>query len=182
MDQQKQIIEWLAADSERMRALETAAALGLHDWCLAAGFVRNLVWDRLHGDDMNTPLNDIDLIYFDRALASSQADELLERKLAARSTFPWSVKNQARMHARNNDSPYSNTQDAMRNWPEIETAIGVALDKDGRIDLVAPFGLEQLFKLTVTINSNRPNNMVFLDRLISKRWTAHWPKLRVNFV
>jgi hypothetical protein len=30
-----------------MAALEAARGLALPGWCLAAGFVRNLVWDRL---------------------------------------------------------------------------------------------------------------------------------------
>ncbi|MGL5397083.1 MAG: nucleotidyltransferase family protein, partial [Shewanella sp.] len=55
---------WLSQDNERMRALELvlqcAQVHSMPQWCIAAGFVRNLVWDKLHGFDRQ-PLNDIDL-------------------------------------------------------------------------------------------------------------------------
>ena len=40
------IERWISQDGQRMAALEAARHLALPDWCLAAGFVRNLVWDR----------------------------------------------------------------------------------------------------------------------------------------
>ena len=58
------IQQWLVNDSQRMQALHIAGSCNLPDWCLAAGFVRNLVWDQLHGYPQPTPLNDFDFIYF----------------------------------------------------------------------------------------------------------------------
>lgn len=55
-----------------MEALSIASTLELSEWCLAAGFVRNLVWDRLHGFGCATDLNDIDLINFDPHNASEK--------------------------------------------------------------------------------------------------------------
>ncbi len=47
------LIDWISQDRARMQALEWAAqCAAIHSmpqWYLAAGFVRNLVWDRLHG-------------------------------------------------------------------------------------------------------------------------------------
>ena len=79
MNFETRIVSWLRHDAERLEALEQAAGLGLPDWCLAAGFVRNLVWDQLHGRTQSTPLNDIDLIYFDNTSASGERDRELER-------------------------------------------------------------------------------------------------------
>lgn len=62
MNDLTQIKNWLSSDPERMEALSIAARLELPDWCLAAGFLRNLVWDKLHGFSSATALNDIDLI------------------------------------------------------------------------------------------------------------------------
>jgi hypothetical protein len=42
------IKDWIKKDLERMGALQTASTLQLNDWCIAAGFVRNMVWDKLH--------------------------------------------------------------------------------------------------------------------------------------
>jgi len=146
------LINWIASDKVRMQALRIARELELPDWSLAAGFVRNLVWDKTHGYQVASPLNDIDLIYFDPSSPSESTDKALESKLLQHSCFPWSVKNQARMHQRNNDLPYQSSTDAMRYWPEVETAIGAWLNDSGSVELITPFGLDALFSKTVTIN------------------------------
>lgn len=180
MDNSAQIKKWMSEDPMRMQALSTASTLGLSDWCLAAGFVRNLAWDKLHGYSSATALNDIDLICFDPDNTSEQTDKDLEQRLKAISDFPWSVKNQARMHTRNSDSPYASTEDAMSYWVEVETAVGATLNESDDIEIVAPFGVDVLFDYTITPNSKRPKPEVFAQRLKEKRWLELWPDLVVN--
>lgn len=180
MSHEATIKQWIVEDPARMQALTTAASLGLPDWCLAAGFVRNLVWDKTHDFGSLTTLNDIDLIYFDAADDSETSDRLFERQLLDALGFPWSVKNQARMHRRNNDSPYTSTSDAMSYWPEVETAVGATLDESGQVVLVSPFGFEALFNFTVTMSVKRPKPQVFCERVTTKRWLEIWPRLVVN--
>ncbi|HGM5490324.1 TPA: nucleotidyltransferase family protein [Serratia fonticola] len=178
MDPQQQIIDWLHQDSERMQALCTARRLGLHDWCLGAGFVRNLVWDRLHGFTVSTPLNDIDVIHFDPRHSDAERDQMLESRLLEWLPQPWSVKNQARMHLRSNRAPYRNSEDAISYWTEIETAVGARLWADDSIQLVAPFGLQALFNNTITFNPKSDNQLAFEQRVAEKQWLEHWPKLK----
>lgn len=180
MNSEARIRQWIAGDPYRMRALSAAASLGLPDWYLAAGFVRNLVWDHAHGFSRATALNDIDLIYFDPLDASESRDRDLERQLARAMEAPWSVKNQARMHRRNGDEPYRSTSDAMSYWVEVETAVGAALSDSGEVVLVSPFGFDALFKFTVTLNTKRPKPQAFGDRLAAKQWLKIWPGLRVK--
>ncbi|EAR11266.1 hypothetical protein MED297_20302 [Reinekea sp. MED297] len=178
--QQKTTIQhWLTESSLHWQALIEARKLNLSDWCLAAGFVRNLIWDRLHGRSDCTPLNDIDLIYFNPTDSTEATDRALEAELRQRSTFPWSVKNQARMHQRNHDAPYTSTEDAMSYWVEIETAVGAYLDADNQVRLVAPFGLEANVAGTITLNAKRPKPEVFRERIEQKGWLTHWPELNV---
>jgi len=59
------ILKLLELDELRLNALECVRLLNLPDCYLAAGFVRNLVWDFLHQMPSPTPLNDVDVIYFD---------------------------------------------------------------------------------------------------------------------
>jgi len=131
MDHEAKIKHWIESDPLRMQLLSDAASLGLRDWCLAAGFVRNLVWDKTHSYSSLTVLNDIDLIYFDAEDTSEDRDREIEKKLSDCSAFPWSVKNQARMHKRNHDNPYTSTADAMSYWVEVETAVGASLAEAG---------------------------------------------------
>lgn len=180
MDHETQINYWIMNDPVRMEALSIAAGLNLPDWCLAAGFVRNLVWDKLHGFTTSTTLNDIDLIYFDPNDKRDVRDREIECRLQSESRLPWSVKNQARMHERNGDRAYASTVDAMRFWVEIETAVGATMQDNGDVVMMAPFGIEPLFAYTITLNPTRPKRADFEARLINKQWLTTWPKLVVN--
>lgn len=201
-----QLLEWIAQDCERVRALEFALQCArihsMPQWCLAAGFVRNLVWDRLHGFELS-PLNDIDLIYFCPLDISPERDLAIETYLNQLvPELPWSVKNQARMHVRNQDMAYTSCVDAMSYWPELETAIGVsyqAVDTESDdqtqiktetqtcvgmknhpascdIELVAPFGLNSLFALKLSANPKRALP-VFDHRVATKGWLTRYPLL-----
>lgn len=172
-----QVKKWIESDTERLEALEIAASLELGDWCLAAGFVRNLIWDKLHGKEIGTPLNDIDVIYFNPAITDEAVDLLYESTLRSLSDHPWSVKNQARMHERNNDVPYLSCSDAMSYWVEVETAVGVTLIEN-EIVIVAPFGLEANFNKTITLNNKRPKPKAFIERVTKKQWCNLWPQLK----
>ena len=184
MEDAEQIGEWIRADVWRMEALRQARSLCLPDWCLAAGFVRNLVWDRLHGYSPSTPLNDIDLIYFDPAYfdsvhAGKRADRKYEQRLQRASTLPWSVKNQARMHERHGHRPYESIEEALSVWVERETAVGVTLGDDDCLRLIAPFGVASLLAGRVTHNPRHGDREVFRHRVAAKGWQRRWPKLDI---
>jgi len=132
------IENWLRQDRMRMQALECVANLGPIDAWLAAGFVRNLVWDKLHGTVSR--LSDIDVIYFEPSDHSEVTDRAYEAKLVAALDLPWSVKNQARMHLKNNHQPYVSVSDAMSYWPEQQTALAVRL-RAGELQLLNLFPL-----------------------------------------
>ena len=172
------IIHWIRNDPRRWQILEAAAQFNLPDWCLAAGFVRNLVWDKLHQYDRNTPLTDIDLIYFNPEDVTETADKNIEKQLYNLLPAPWSVKNQARMHLKHSHDPYQNIEDAMRYWVEIETAVGVRLI-DNNLYLIAPYGTTSLLSGELTFNT-LSNINVFKHRIEQKQWLIHWPQLEVN--
>lgn len=173
------VTEWMLGDEMRMEALRIASKLMLKDWCLAAGFVRTLIWDKLHGYDQLTTLGDIDLIYFDPVHCSERIDQQTEDHLKQISNYPWSVKNQARMHLRNNDMPYSSSIDAMTYWVELQAAIGAKLSDNGDIIILAPFGLNVFFDNSIRLNKKRPKSTAFKNRIQEKQWLEKWPKLRV---
>jgi len=83
------------------------------------------------------------------------------------------------MHLRNGDRPYRDCADALTFWPEIETAVGVRLDGDGDIELLAPFGIDSLLAGRLTANPKRDRS-IFLDRIRSKRWLDTWPDLELS--
>lgn len=172
---------WLVSDTARMPQLGVLAELQLTDAWLAAGFVRNLVWDRLHGHAEPTPLADLDVIYFDSADCRPERDRDIEKLLMERAPgWRWSVKNQARMHERNADAPYRDCLDAMAHWPEVETALAARLTPAGDIEVVSPFPQSGLFALHLTPNPHRPRPEAFRQRLATKGWLERWPQLQVQ--
>jgi uncharacterized protein len=175
------LCRWLLDDPWRMHALEIARALALPDWSIAAGFVRNLAWDRLHGFSASTPLQDIYLIYFDAAATERRHERDIETALAGiDASLPWSVRNQARMHKRNGDAPYASSIDAMRNWVEIETAVGARIDGNGQLRIIAPFGLDSLFAMRISPNLHPYKPDEFNRRVAEKNWLRTWPALRID--
>nr|WP_243891347.1 nucleotidyltransferase family protein [Shewanella algae] len=157
-----------------MQALECVANLGPIDAWVAAGFVRNLVWDKLHGSVSR--LSDIDVLYFEPNDCSEVTDRAYEAKLATALDLPWSVKNQARMHLKNNHKPYTSVIDAMSYWPEQQTALAVRL-RAGELQLLNLFPLGPLLALELSPNPKSTPG-VFESRLKAKNWLANYPLLK----
>lgn len=148
MDGVLRICALLRADPERWHALSVGSALALPDCWIAAGFVRNAVWDALHGRPCGPITTDVDVIWFDPLRAGAAIDRDIEARLRAQApALRWSAKNQARMHARNGDAPYASAADAMRHWPETATAIAVRIVGPNRCAISAPYGLDDLWGL-----------------------------------
>jgi uncharacterized protein len=172
----------LEADVERMRLLALVRSLSLPDCWIGAGFVREAVWDALHGRPSTPPSSDVDVVWFDQDRTAPEEDRGLAARLAALDgAVRWSVKNQARMHRRNGDAPYVSATDAMRHWPETATAIGARLTAAGGCELAAPLGLDDLFDLVVrpTQGFRGEKRSVVLERVRSKGWLERWNRLRL---
>lgn len=182
MTNEEQLTLWLLADTSRMAALMALRSLHLPEAYLAAGFIRNLVWDRLHGYYPPTPLTDLDVIYFDPDDCREERDRNLEALLTEHLPAPWSVKNQARMHHRNGDAPYTSTADAMSYWVEVETAVGVCLDQASEPVFCAPLGLSSLMAGELTLNPKRSKPDDFYQRLTTKQWLQRWPALKCTLL
>lgn len=173
------IVKIVQQDPLRMKALDCARVLNLQDYYLAAGFVRNMVWDHIHGYAIPTPLNDIDLVYFmPREPLSTQHYYEQELQLMM-PEIRWQVRNQALMHGKNNDAPYYNTQDAMSYWPEKETAVGVRKTSEHHFEIAAIFGVESLLAGRLTPNPKRSLS-VFNERVERKQWLLKWPRIMID--
>ncbi|HGS4683953.1 TPA: nucleotidyltransferase family protein [Vibrio parahaemolyticus] len=173
------IVELIKRDPIRVEALNYVSQLGLPQCFVAAGFVRNLVWDSLHNFEVSTPLNDVDVIYFDPGESNPGSYLLYEAQLnSCMPELNWQVRNQAIMHERNGDSPYTSSLDAMSYWPEKETAIAIRQVAQSQYECIAAFGFESLFRYCVTHNPKRSRE-IFENRVNSKGWLVRWPSLRV---
>lgn len=178
------ICQLIEADQEMVAIIGAVAELRLPDGWIAAGFVRNRVWDVLHDYAQPTPLADIDVIYFDPVDRTKAAEKAIEAALhSSLPGRPWSVKNQARMAERNGDPPYRSTLDALGYWCETPTAVAVRLDVDGQLELAAPLGIDDLLDLIVRptpyARAHPRKLAVYRARMAEKSWPTLWPRLTV---
>ncbi len=170
----------LLADDFRIECLRAAATLNLPDWYLAAGFVRNAIWDHLHGNTSMTPLNDVDLVYFAPNDISHASELNYQAQLSALCPGTnWEVRNQARMHLNHGHSPYHSTEHAIAHWVELPTCVGVRIESNGSLSFCAPFGLHHNWSLHVEINPYFPQPQVFNERVNRKQWLTIWPNLKL---
>lgn len=189
---EEDILSLIRKDEWMMDALRSVESLNLPDWWIGAGFIRDTIWDYLSEHKEKTPLNDVDIIYFDKSdftpeeleSYSTKAEDSYQEKLhKLMPDVKWSVTNQARMHLFHKTAPYKNSKDALTDWAETATCIGVKLEK-GKLVLLAPHGINDLVNLIA-----RPNPLykklyahdpgVFQRRVKEKKWIEKWPKLRV---
>jgi len=169
-----------------MSALETVRALNLGAWCIGAGAVRSLVWDSLHGTDYRLADGDVDVVYFDADSHPGQ-DAAFEARL--RSLLPalrWEVTNQAHVHLWSAKllgqaiAPFACLEDGIATWPEFATCVGVYLDADDSIGIIAPHGLDDLFNLRVRHNPVIASLATYRARVKSKRFAERWPRLSIS--
>lgn len=185
---EQDILDLIKKDKWMMDILRAAESLRLPDWWIGAGFVRSKVWDHLHGYKKRTPLPDIDLIYFDKKdfskeeaeSHSTKAEDKYQDMLSRLGLgIKWSVTNQARMHIYHKRKPYKNSEEALSEWSETATCIGVRLE-NGRIVLTTPHGIHDLVKgiLRPTLKTEKGLE-TFEKRIRDKKWLQKWPKLRI---
>lgn len=189
---EKDIIDIIQNDEWMMDILEQARKLDLPDWWIGAGFIRSKVWDVLHEYITRTPMSassDIDLIYFDRNdyLVSEAKSEITQKEKyyqeILKSRLPdikWSVTNQARMHLFHGDKQYKSSEEALAQWVETATCIGVKLNKNNNLILSTPRGIDDLVNLTLRPTPEANNSIeLFYERINKKQWLKKWPKLKV---
>ena len=175
------ILKLIRDDVWMIKVLEIVQGLNLPDWMIGAGFIRGKVWDVLHRYTERTPLEDIDVIYFDPTNTEEVKEKELEKILKNKMDEPWSIKNQARMHlVVKRETPYTSSKDALAHWVETPTCIAATLDKDDNLKLIAPHGIDDLVNLVL-----RPSPLftgdiqIFKDRIEKKQWQSKWPKLKI---
>jgi uncharacterized protein len=169
-----------------MAALRAGRELGLAQWCIGAGALRNLVWDALHGQP-RSELADVDLVYFCAHDLSPARDAALQGRLAEHCPgLPWEVTNQAGVHLwferhfGHAVEPLHSLHEAIASWPEPATAVGVWLDRDDALRVIAPLGLADLFGLRIRRNPVRVSVETYRQRCASKRYVERWPQVVVE--
>ncbi len=181
-----ELVRILQASSWFGAALLAVRSLNLRSWCIGAGAIRTIVWDHLHGYATPSALSDVDVAYFDPESPGPEKDAEIQEKLRAlEPSIPWEVINQAFVHTwferyfGHPVPPLGSIEEAVASWPEYATSVGVFLTSQGRIVVIAPHGLEDLFALQVRRNPVRVSVETYRQRVAQKQYTKRWPRVSV---
>jgi uncharacterized protein len=169
-----------------MQLLESARKVDLPQWRVVAGCIYQTIWNALTGRPPGTGINDYDLIYFDDTDLSQgreAATEKLVRSYLPGFPVPVEVCNQARVHLWFEDyfaityPPLPSADEALTRYASTTHAVGVRLTQDDRLDIFAPFGLDDIFAMIVRPNYVLPNKATHEKK--AARAKALWPELTV---
>lgn len=184
-DLRSRLREMIDSSSVLLRVLHIAQTVNPPDWLIGGEVIRNLVWDRLHGVDRG-PSKDVDLAFFDPA--SLDGDRELSVGMLLTSMAPdisWHVTNQASAHLwypkvhGTEVEAFTCSAEAVSAWPETATAVAIRLLAFQRIELFAPYGLDDLFAL---ISRRSPGALIDerdRRRVQSRQIAERWPQVQV---
>jgi hypothetical protein len=176
----------IRADPDLMHLLERLRSLTLPQWRLVAGCLYQTVWNVLTGRPRGTGIKDYDLIYYGSD-DSWEAEDAVIRRVAAATrdcVGPVEARNQARVHlwfARRFGCAYpplSNADESLRYYASIVHAVGVRLETDDRLDIAAPFGLDDVFAMRIRPNYALANAASHISK--AERAKTIWPEVVVE--
>lgn len=165
-----------------MDALKDVRALRLPDWYIAAGAVRNTVWNYSHEYPTDSYQEDIDVVYFDPSSSDLEKDlDIWNSLKKINPDLDWDITNQARMNSKG--PGLKSSCESMTYWSETPTCVGVRLEENDEITICAPHSLDDLMNLVVRpIPKPYQNLSLYRERIAEKNWDKIWPKLDIRYL
>ena len=179
------LIAHALADPVNIRVLEALETLDVPDAWLVSGCVFQAVWNGLTGRAPGYGINDYDVFYFDPDTSWEAEDKIIQRCAAALADVKAEiqVRNQARValwYPQKFGKPYppvANATEGLERFLAPCCAVGLRR-VNGALQIAAPFGLDDLFSLTVRRNRRTTGPQ---DQYEAKaaRWKSVWPEITV---
>lgn len=154
-------------------------------WYLGAGCICQSVWNYLSDKKITDGIKDYDLVYYDQADTSYEAEDVYiqkGKKLFKDLPIIVEIRNQARVHLWFENkfgkkiNQLRSCEDAINSWPTTATAVGIN-KINGKINVYAPYGLNDLFGMVV--RPNKPSVIKWVYEKKIERWTKKWPNLKI---
>lgn len=149
---------------------------------LAGGSVAQTVWNRLEQKPPNYGILDYDIVYFHDDTSYEAEDAVIDRIKELLPGISVDVKNQARVHLwfhkkfGSKIGPFASIGNAIYHYGSFAQTIAVRIDSnnDYNLEVIAPFGLNDIF--TMTMRSN-PETNIPLQCLEAKaaEFQSKWP-------
>jgi hypothetical protein len=168
------------------RVLARAATMNMPGWYLVAGCLYQTVWNLVTGQPPEAGILDYDLVYFDAADLSWEAENAVieaGQQIFGDLPAPVQIRNQARVHLWYEQKfgvpcrPHESTEAAIDTFEATTVCVGVRLQHGGRWRIYAPHGLADVFNLVVRPNPVLATREVYQAK--TARWQQQWPALTV---
>ncbi|KKQ66961.1 MAG: hypothetical protein US86_C0002G0078 [Candidatus Daviesbacteria bacterium GW2011_GWA2_38_24] len=155
------------------------------NWYLGAGCICQSVWNHLSDKKITDGIKDYDLVYYNAKDISKESEEKEQERI--RSLFlsiqaEIEVVNEARVHLwfeqdfGKKIDQLKSCEDAINRWPTTATSVGVN-KINGKLNVYAPYGLNDLFGMVV--RPNKPSVIKWVYEKKVEKWTKKWPDLKV---
>jgi hypothetical protein len=169
-----------------MHVMTVARELDLPEWLIFSGAIYQPVLNHLTGREADYGIKDYDLGYFDPSDTSYEAEDVVIQRVAKAFASPLremvEVRNQARVHLWFEDkfrepyAPLMSSEEALSRFTTTAFSVGVRLEADDSLTILAPFGLEDLFALRLRPN---PNRLTTGFSRTAESAVRRWPELSV---
>lgn len=186
MNHEAELEAILRTSEATMRVFETLSEMAPPDWLVFSGAIYQRVLNHLGGRPLDYGIKDYDVGYFDASDISYEAEDVVIRRVAAAFEPPLrnmvEVRNQARVHVWFEGkfgepyAPLTSSAHALERFVSPMFAVGARLEPNGRMTIVAPFGLDDLFARRLRANPRRPSTNFARIAAAAK---ARWPELAV---
>lgn len=155
--------------------LQRVEHLGLEEWYLSGGCIRNEVWNHLHGFAPLTHVNDFDFTYV------GAEEQLFYEHEGLR--VEWS--NREHVHEWYNErqqtelTPFLTMESLCAFWPEVCSCVCITYSL-GNIEIVAPYGLSDLFSCVCRPTRSHPNSYAsYVQRQAKWNLANKYPKVKI---
>ena len=152
---------------------------------IAAGIIRNTIWSHLHHFEYALDGTEVDVIFHNLSEDPQPSKKMTACMSKVFPNMQWDVTNQATVHhwyrLENGEAiaPLASIEHALSMWPETATAVAIRLNAHDQLEIVAPFGLADLFELKLRWNSTLVSYEGFMKRIKQKKMMSRWPKLEL---
>lgn len=179
------IVRFISGDSEMMLILEETAEVfnnqHVLNWCVYAGFLRDKIWNHINDIEATSrsPSTDIDIAFYSEGDQNDvqHIQKILAEKLPQ---YAWDVSNYA--HPDNNEDKSSNLYDGLSKNIDTISTIGMYLDPDKSVNIIAPYGINDLVNCIIRPTAHaveRGRKQQLISRINSKKFFDKWENLKV---
>lgn len=181
---EQRVVQIMQQVPELMTILKVIDRCHLRQGALAAGSIRNTVWQVLSHQPVQL-MSDVDVVFFDPDRPASDDLKIYDHLVQVAPQFNWQVKNEVYMaHYNFADTPeFTSVADAIGHFVETPTCVGAYLAA-GEVKLIAPHGVTDLLALRCRpipfYQQDQQHLAIFRERMAKKQWQQRWPQLQIS--